>query len=525
MNKLQKIADLLAMVAQSARLPGEVGEIAHAATGLSANAASIKSTTAGERVMDKVVNTTSGVSSAVDTANEGMTRIKPLATLAGKFAPRAAAGIGMVAEKISPPVWAASTAYQAGKVLKHPGAEVNAFIAATNNQPWWRRAIEGISNPPAAIAAPMKIIKEMGHATDEHNRTAPMRYQDGTTVEGFDAANRHAREVEIEQMKTNGTYPFGKKAAFPQELFMGEDKAPTMVEQKTHRSEFGGVPLHQGQKNWNFALVQDGQDKILRLRNGSRAMSLRFDDDMTREDFGSGKPISMTRLGDVTDKEFLSGDSVFSKGVFQIHKSSPGSIHATMQDGKNGLTMMFEEGKGGKWTMVPKPKNKLSQVAGKFVRQVSEGKTAELVAHIAGPSGSGKTTLLNKIKDRFPNYATADIDEFDENAERSLGYNRISKDDYSDEMLSNLHNEKQRLLNEFLDKNSGQKVILAGHHTEAGHVLDVPSQYKFMLSTSPSVSAMRAFNREKGMHPGNERRLSEIPGDIQQGVEVKKRAT
>lgn len=169
---------------------------------------------------------------------------------------------------------------------------------------------------------------------------------------------------------------------FPQDLFLDDNettgsRSSRPVEQKTQRSEFRSIPSQQNQKNWSFALVNDGGDKILRLKNGTRAMSLRFDGDVTKDGFAAGQAIPMTRLGDVSDKEFLDGDSVFSKGVFQIHKSAPGMIHATMQDGKNGLTMMFEEGKGGKWTMIPKPKTRLSQVAGNFMKEVSGVKTAE----------------------------------------------------------------------------------------------------------------------------------------------------
>jgi hypothetical protein len=85
-------------------------------------------------------------------------------------------------------------------------------------------------------------------------------------------------------------------------------------------------------------------------------------------------------------------------------------------------------------------------------------------------------------------------------------------------MLQTLHNEKQKLLDKFIAKN--KQIILVGHHTEAGHVLNIPTQNRFMLPTSASVSARRAFEREKGHHPGHERLESEIPDDIRIAKDV-----
>ena len=143
-----------------------------------------------------------------------------------------------------------------------------------------------------------------------------------------------------------------------------------------------------------------------------------------------------------------------------------------------------------------------------------------VIAHIAGPSGSGKTTLLHEIKRQFPHYSTVDIDEFDEAAEKNLGYQNTRKNNYSDAMLSSLNAEKQRILNAFIAKN--KNVVLAGHHTEGGYHLNIPTTNRFMLSTSPRVSAYRAFEREKGQHPGHERLESEIPADIRENQKIVK---
>lgn len=175
-------------------------------------------------------------------------------------------------------------------------------------------------------------------------------------------------------------------------------KAPSLIEVGTTRSEFGSLPNLQSQRNWQFALVRDGDNKTIRLKNGNRVFALRFDGDMTKDSYERQQPVPLTRLGDLDEKDFLSGADVVSKGVFQVHRSTPNSIHGTLQDGKNNSSMIFEIGDDGKWMMRPKPKARLSQVAAKFVSNVGTGKQASAFpASIAGALvGGGIGALLDK---------------------------------------------------------------------------------------------------------------------------------
>lgn len=154
------------------------------------------------------------------------------------------------------------------------------------------------------------------------------------------------------------------------------------------------------------------------------------------------------------------------------------------------------------------------EVTPEMLEKISTIKAAEVIGHIAGPSGSGKTTLLNKAKTLYPHLTVSDLDDFDNQAEINLKYDKIRKNDYTDVMLEKLFNERQLLLDQFIAKNNANPILFAGHHTEAGHILNIPTANRYLLPTSPRVSAMRAFEREKGHHPGHERELSEIPDDI-----------
>jgi len=139
----------------------------------------------------------------------------------------------------------------------------------------------------------------------------------------------------------------------------------------------------------------------------------------------------------------------------------------------------------------------------------------DLLCHIAGPSGSGKTTILKKIHERFPSVLTKDLDEFDEEASEQLSLDSVRKKDWPDGSLRKLADLRQGLLDAFLAKHIGEKIVLAGFHTEDSHVLRVPTENRFMLDTSAEASAQRAYERSQGEKPEHRRTQEDLPLDIQ----------
>jgi uridine kinase len=87
----------------------------------------------------------------------------------------------------------------------------------------------------------------------------------------------------------------------------------------------------------------------------------------------------------------------------------------------------------------------------------------EVLAHIAGASGSGKTTLGHEIASSYSGIVVKDLDEFDDEAEKILGYSDVRKKDYTDEMLSNLAKTRQQLMDDFI-KRSNKPMVFVGHH-------------------------------------------------------------
>jgi energy-coupling factor transporter ATP-binding protein EcfA2 len=124
-------------------------------------------------------------------------------------------------------------------------------------------------------------------------------------------------------------------------------------------------------------------------------------------------------------------------------------------------------------------------------------KKADVVAHIAGPSGSGKTTLLSKLRISIPDLVVKDLDDFDTEARKKLGWKGVKKKEYTDEMLSKLHTARQVALNSFLKHNKDRKVVLGGHHIEGPNVTTIPEGHKFLLNTGALQSAVRNVRRSK----------------------------
>jgi hypothetical protein len=138
-------------------------------------------------------------------------------------------------------------------------------------------------------------------------------------------------------------------------------------------------------------------------------------------------------------------------------------------------------------------------------------KPQPVLAHIAGPSGAGKTELMNAVGEKVKNFNLIDLDEFDERAETALGWSNVPKSRYTDEMLSKLHVEKQRLLDEYI-RQSDKPIVFFGHHIEAENELAFPAERRILLDVSPQTSAINA-NRRDG------KTLKDLKKDVQVGRE------
>jgi hypothetical protein len=139
--------------------------------------------------------------------------------------------------------------------------------------------------------------------------------------------------------------------------------APSEV--RASRSEFGFIPSLGSQKNWRYSISSlDDGSTALRLKDGGRVFAFRVGGDISGKGFAENTPLSMERLGDIGESDFLQG--ALANGVFQVHKSTPRSIHGTLQDGKSNLSVLMEADDSGTWTLKPKPKARLSQLAAQF---------------------------------------------------------------------------------------------------------------------------------------------------------------
>ena len=158
----------------------------------------------------------------------------------------------------------------------------------------------------------------------------------------------------------------------------------------------------------------------------------------------------------------------------------------------------------------------LREIIGMNFKKWFEG---EVLAHVAGPSGSGKTTLGRKIASSCQCIFVKDLDEFDDEAEKMLGYSDIRKKDYTDEMLSKLANLRQELMDDFINK-TDKPMVFVGHHTEGDHVLHVPTKNRFLLDVDAKTAAWRAYQRSQQEDPKYRRTLEELLQDEKEAKET-----
>jgi len=138
---------------------------------------------------------------------------------------------------------------------------------------------------------------------------------------------------------------------------------------------------------------------------------------------------------------------------------------------------------------------------------------AKVLAHIAGPSGSGKTTIVNVINKKYKNIVAKDLDDFDDEAERQLGWDNIRKKQYTGKMLKTLYHKRQELMDNFIDQ-SKKPIVFAGHHLEAKRVLKIPTTNKYRLDVSAKESAYRGYKRSLTEDPKYRRYKEDLPSDI-----------
>lgn len=141
-------------------------------------------------------------------------------------------------------------------------------------------------------------------------------------------------------------------------------------------------------------------------------------------------------------------------------------------------------------------------------------KAGNVLAHIGGPSGSGKTYTLEQLKLKYPHLNIKDLDTFDNQGEKDLGYSGIRKNDYTPEMLKTLAMKRQEIMDNYISKNNN--IVFGGHHTEAEHVLNIPTNNKFLLDRGPLRSVIQAYIRSHTTDPKAHRRhISDLPDDYQ----------
>jgi len=149
---------------------------------------------------------------------------------------------------------------------------------------------------------------------------------------------------------------------------------------------------------------------------------------------------------------------------------------------------------------------------------LEESTTRKVLAHIAGPSGSGKTTIATVLAKKYPNIKFTDLDDFDDEAERLLGWDGIKKRKYTNKMLYTLYKKRQQLLDNHI-RSSKKPIVYVGHHLEAEHVLKIPTDNRFLLNVDAKTSAYRGWKRSQSEDPKYRRLKKEIPDDVRAAQE------
>lgn len=142
-----------------------------------------------------------------------------------------------------------------------------------------------------------------------------------------------------------------------------------------------------------------------------------------------------------------------------------------------------------------------------------------IICHIAGLSGSGKTTLIKRIAQEFVDRVIAiDLDQFDTAGSFVLGLDSTQKKSWKDEDFAALANIRQRLMNDAI-ASSSLPLVLGGHHREGSHVLDIPTEHRFLLDVDAHTAAMNAYERSQHEQVEHRRSLEDVPFDEKEAQE------
>lgn len=136
-------------------------------------------------------------------------------------------------------------------------------------------------------------------------------------------------------------------------------------------------PNLSSQTKWEFAR----KDDHLHLNDGTHVYCFHLPDGEKEHDF----PI--TKLDDVCFSEFNNSDA--TKGTIQVHRSDPGSIYFTMQDGHKNPTYTFKHVGGAQWRATPKARANATSLDQEAFIKGAQDKLAE---------GLGETVLSPLLK-------------------------------------------------------------------------------------------------------------------------------
>ena len=131
-------------------------------------------------------------------------------------------------------------------------------------------------------------------------------------------------------------------------------------------------PHHTSQKMWQFS-KGDGQ---IHFYDGNATYS--FKGDLNPE----GQSV-LEKTPDVPLPDMYVNHK--SKGKAQVHRSDPGSIYFTLQEGKENPTFTFRHSSGSKWVAIPKPRKAKKQMEEEAyvpninLEHVKEGMEAEII--------------------------------------------------------------------------------------------------------------------------------------------------
>lgn len=131
------------------------------------------------------------------------------------------------------------------------------------------------------------------------------------------------------------------------DFIQGISKVKTAEEEKPNvfNAHIGSIfPTASTQAKWQYA---KGPGTI-QLHDGNTIHQFNYETDDHSQDF----PVLKTE--DISYFDF--GKGMSSKGVAQVHRSDPGHIYVTLQDGKSNPTYTFKHLSEHNWRASPKPK-------------------------------------------------------------------------------------------------------------------------------------------------------------------------